>query len=106
MQGLGLKVDLLENGQSNDASKVIEEATRAVEHAKDDSVIYAQHAKKREDLSEEELEDIDESFAEIKEANDLERDDMNFEEEEEDDDSIDIGTEGDYEENDNEEEDF
>ena len=31
---------------------------------------------------------------------------MNFEEEEEDDDSIDIGTEGDYEENDNEEEDF
>ena len=106
LQGLGLKVDLLENGQSNDASKVIEEATRAVEHAKDDSVIYAQHAKKREDLSEEELEDIDESFAEIKEANDLERDDMNFEEEEEDDDSIDIGTEGDYEENDNEEEDF
>ena len=55
LQGLGLKVDLLENGQSNDASKVIEEATRAVEHAKDDSVIYAQHAKKREDLSEEEL---------------------------------------------------
>ena len=106
LQGLGLKVDLLENGQSNDASKVIEEATRAVEHAKDDSVIYAQHAKKREDLSEEELEDIDESFAEIKDANDLERDDMNFEEEEEDDDSIDIGTEGDYEENDNEEEDF
>jgi hypothetical protein len=106
LQGLGLKVDLLENGQSNDASKVIEEATRAVEHAKDDSVIYAQHAKKREDLSEEELEDIDESFAEIKEANDLERDDMDFEEEEEDDDSIDIGTEGNYEENDNEEEDF
>ena len=104
LQGLGLKVDLLENGQSNDASKVIEEATRAVEHAKDDSVIYAQHAKKREDLSEEELEDIDESFAEIKEANDLERDDMNFEEE--DDDSVDIGSEGDYDENDNEEEDF
>ena len=104
LQGLGLKVDLLENGQSNDASKVIEEATRAVEHAKDDSVIYAQHAKKREDLSDEELEDIDESFAEIKEANDLERDDMDFDEDDED--SIDIGEEGDYDENDNEEEDF
>ena len=34
-------------------------------------------------VSDEELEDIDESFAEIKEANDLERDDMDFDEDDE-----------------------
>lgn len=43
LQGLGLKVDLLDNGTAKDADRVIEKATEAVERSRDDSVIYAQH---------------------------------------------------------------
>ena len=41
LQGLGLKVDLLDNGAAADASEVIEKTTAEVEKSKDDAVIYA-----------------------------------------------------------------
>ena len=41
LQGLGLKVDLIDNGNANDADSVIEKATEEVERMRDDSVIYA-----------------------------------------------------------------
>lgn len=41
LQGLGLKVDLLDNGSANDADRVIEKATEEIERNRDDSVIYA-----------------------------------------------------------------
>lgn len=52
LQGLGLKVDLLDNGVSADASEVIEKTTRAVEKASEDATIYAKAAK-NESLDEE-----------------------------------------------------
>ncbi len=42
LQGLGLKVDLLDNGDAKDADRVIEKTTEEVERQRDDSVIYAQ----------------------------------------------------------------
>ena len=48
LQGLGLKVDLLDHGESADASDVIEETSREIEKQQDDKVIYAQHAKETE----------------------------------------------------------
>ena len=39
-QGLGLKVDLLDHGHSEDASDVIEETSRKIEKENDDRVIY------------------------------------------------------------------
>jgi DNA-directed RNA polymerase subunit beta len=41
LQGLGLKVDLLDNGEAADASDVIEKATAEVERSKEDAAIYA-----------------------------------------------------------------
>jgi len=40
LQGIGLKVDLLDNGEATDAGEVIEQTTRAVEKDKDDQSIY------------------------------------------------------------------
>jgi len=40
LQGIGLKVDLLDNGEATDAGDVIERTTRAVEKDKDDQSIY------------------------------------------------------------------
>lgn len=45
LQGLGLKVDLLDNGSSNDADSVIEKTTREIEKSRDDKAIYEKHAK-------------------------------------------------------------
>ena len=45
LQGLGLKVDLLDHGESTDASDVIEKTSREIEKDKDDSAIYDQHKK-------------------------------------------------------------
>lgn len=42
LQGLGLKVDLIDNGDARDADRVIEKTTEEVERQRDDSVIYAQ----------------------------------------------------------------
>jgi DNA-directed RNA polymerase subunit beta len=40
LQGIGLKVELLDNGEAADAGEVIERTTRAVEKDKDDQSIY------------------------------------------------------------------
>lgn len=60
LQGLGLKVDLLDHGESSDASDVIEKTSRAIEKTKDDQSIYNQHKKDTEpeivDLDDEEAE--------------------------------------------------
>ena len=62
LQGLGLKVDLLDHGDSTDASEVIEETSREIEKQQDDKLIYAQHAKETENdldnLSDEDTEEI------------------------------------------------
>ena len=60
LQGLGLKVDLLDHGEANDAGDVIEKTSREIEKSKDDQAIYDQHKKDTEpqilDLDDEEAE--------------------------------------------------
>ena len=60
LQGLGLKVDLLDHGESSDAGDVIEKTSREIEKSKDDQLIYDQHKKDTEpqilDLDNEEAE--------------------------------------------------
>ena len=60
LQGLGLKVDLLDHGESSDAGDVIEKTSREIERSKDDQLIYDQHKKDTEpqilDLDNEEAE--------------------------------------------------
>ena len=62
LQGLGLKVDLLDHGEMSDASDVIEETSREIEKEKDDQQIYAQHQEETEpeitDLDSEEAQSI------------------------------------------------
>ena len=43
LQGLGLKVDLLDNGEARDADRVIEDTSREIEKSQDDRLIYAKH---------------------------------------------------------------
>lgn len=43
LQGLGLKVDLLDNGDAKDADRVIEKTTKRVQSENDDAAIYARH---------------------------------------------------------------
>lgn len=81
-QGLALKVDLLDHGNSTDAGEVIERTTREIEHASDDRLIYAQHGASVEqaetlvDLDEEEAEKmLDDEGIEITEAEDAEASD-------------------------------
>ena len=75
-QGLGLKVDLLEQGESKDAGEVIEKTSREIEQENDDSRIYAQHAHHAPadtivDLDEEEKEVMDAEGVSIREADEL-----------------------------------
>ena len=60
LQGLGLKVDLLDHGESADAGDVIERTSKEIEKDKDDQSIYDQHKKDTEpqilDLDDEEAE--------------------------------------------------
>ena len=62
LQGLGLKVDLLDHGESNDASDVIEKTSREIEKTKDDQSIYDQYKKEAApeivDLDEDEVESM------------------------------------------------
>ena len=61
LQGLCLKVDLLDNGQSEDAGEVIEKTSREIEKEKDDQAIYAAHGVKPVDidtLTDDEAEDL------------------------------------------------
>ena len=75
-QGLGLKVDLLEQGESKDAGEVIEKTSREIEQENDDSRIYAQRAHHAPadtivDLDEEEKEVMDAEGVSIREADEL-----------------------------------
>ncbi len=75
LQGLGLKVDLLDHGDMTDASEVIEETSREIEKLKDDQQIYNQHKAESEpeitDLdSEESAEMLDEEGITITEGDD------------------------------------
>ncbi len=77
-QGLGLKVDLLDHGNSTDAGEVIEKTSREIEKERDDRSIYAQHGVQQDvmdtiiDLDDEEAqESLDDEGVEITEAEDL-----------------------------------
>ena len=59
LQGLGLKVDLLDHGESTDAGDMIEKTSREIEKSKDDQSIYDQHKKDTEP----EIVDLDEDEA-------------------------------------------
>ncbi len=79
LQGLGLKVDLLDHGEAADAGDVIEKTSKEIEKSKDDQSIYDQHKKTTEpeilDLDDEEAEAMmEEEGVEIKEIDD--EDDM------------------------------
>ncbi len=60
LQGLGLKVDLLDHGEAADAGDVIEKTSKEIEKSKDDQSIYDQHKKDTEP----QILDLDESEAE------------------------------------------
>lgn len=76
LQGLGLKVDLLDHGESADADQVIEKTSREIEKEKDDQAIYAQHQEKSSgddiiELDDEEVSEMmDEEGIQIKEGDD------------------------------------
>jgi len=100
LQGLGLKVDLLDNGESTDADAVIERTTRNIENSRDDRKIYDKIAPVLEndtiDLTEEESrEALDDEGMLItnSEGDELESDELDDEpsEEELDDGSVDFG---------------
>lgn len=59
LQGLGLKVDLLDNGNAKDADSVIEKTTRRVQKENDDAAIYARLD--NEELVAESAEDAEEN---------------------------------------------
>ena len=75
LQGLGLKVDLLDHGSSSDASDVIEKTSKEIEKEKDDQTIYARHEVPGESVitdldSEETAEMLDEEGITITEGDD------------------------------------
>ena len=96
LQGLGLKVDLLDHGESADAGDVIERTSKEIEKDKDDQSIYDQHKKDTQpkilDLDDEEAEAmIAEEGVEITEADD--ESDLEVTEIDEDDGTVDLGEE-------------
>jgi DNA-directed RNA polymerase subunit beta len=98
LQGLGLKVDLLDHGEVADAGDVIEKTSKEIEKNKDDQSIYDQHKRDTEpkilDLDDDEAEAMmAEEGVEITEADedsDLEVDVMEIDE---DDGTVDLGEE-------------
>lgn len=64
-QGLGLKVDLLDHGESTDASEVIEKTSREIEKEHDDRLIYAQHGHHNLEDTVVDLDDDDEEVKEM-----------------------------------------
>jgi DNA-directed RNA polymerase subunit beta len=87
LQGLGLKVDLLDHGEAADAGDVIEKTSREIEKSKDDQSIYDQHKKDTEPVTL----DLDDNEAaammaeegiEIKEEDELEEGTIDLGEEE------------------------
>ena len=98
LQGLGLKVDLLDNGEASDADTVIEKTSREIEQAQDDSLIYDRKLGQTE-LSGDDTIDLteDESRAALDEEGisitDAEGDEI-IEDYDDDDGSVDLGDEG------------
>ena len=91
LQGLGLKVDLLDNGDAKDADRVIEKATEEVERMRDDSVIYAntENGNPPDDLDDEDAEGFETLDAEGNIEEEFDEPAEDFEEEvSEDDDTI------------------
>ena len=84
LQGLGLKVDLLDNGEARDADRVIEKTSREIEKSPDDRLIYAKHNVHMNDddndlidLSDEEIEEsLDAQGITIKEGDNDENIDL------------------------------
>ena len=100
LQGLGLKVDLLDHGESADAGDVIEKTSREIEKDKDDASIYDQHKKDTApeiiDLDEDEAAAMmDEEGIDITEIDELDDEDgaVTSVEEELDEGTIDLGEE-------------
>lgn len=98
LQGLGLKVDLLDHGEAADAGDVIEKTSKEIEKDKDDQSIYDQHKKDTEP----QILDLDESEAEammaeegvgITEADDDADLEVDVTEIDEDDGTVDLGEE-------------
>ena len=85
LQGLGLKVDLLDHGESNDAGDVIERTSKEIEKSKDDQSIYDQHKKD----SEPQILDLDDAEAEAM----MEEEGIEIKEVDEDDGTVDLGEE-------------
>ena len=85
LQGLGLKVDLLDHGESADAGDVIEKTSKEIEKDKDDQSIYDQHKKD----SEPQILDLDDSEAEAMMA----EEGIEITEVDEDDGTVDLGEE-------------
>ena len=85
LQGLGLKVDLLDHGDASDASDVIEKTSHEIEKLKDDQAIYAQH----EQVSPPEITDLDDEETTAM----LEEEGIQITEGDEDDGTIDLGEE-------------
>ena len=84
LQGLGLKVDLLDNGEARDADRVIEKTSREIEKSQDDRLIYTKHNVHMNDddndlidLSDEEIEEsLDAQGITIKEGDNDENIDL------------------------------
>ena len=85
LQGLGLKVDLLDHGESADAGDVIERTSKEIEQSKDDQSIYDQHKKDTEP----QILDLDDDEAEAMMA----EEGMEITEVDEDDGTVDLGEE-------------
>ena len=85
LQGLGLKVDLLDHGEAADAGDVIEKTSKEIEKSKDDQSIYDQHKKDTAP----EIVDLDEEEAEAM----MEEEGVEIKEFDEDDGTVDLGEE-------------
>ena len=85
LQGLGLKVDLLDHGESADAGDVIEKTSKEIEKSKDDQSIYDQHKKDTEP----QILDLDDDEAEAMMA----EEGIEITEVDEDDGTVDLGEE-------------
>ena len=86
LQGLGLKVDLLDHGEGSDASAVIEKTSREIEKSQDDRLIYEQHA---EDTQIDMDNISDEEVAEVVDG----EEDMEIKTEEDEEGTVDLGEE-------------
>ena len=85
LQGLGLKVDLLDHGEAADAGDVIEKTSKEIEKSKDDQSIYDQHKKETEP----QILDLDDTEAEAMMA----EEGIEITEVDEDDGTVDLGEE-------------